>query len=491
METLPRTYRKDALVIFLLLAFFFAFFYQDGAWNGNSRFGLIFASVQERRLSIDHYYNEEGTKTGDLSTYNGHYYSDKAIGPAVIGAIFYAPISWAQHIFHHPSQETVKVILTFLVIGLPSAIAGSLMYILCLYLSRSRIRSYVITLAITLGTLYLPYSVTFFSHQLTSSLLFSAFFIIFFLKESHGKTKGGYLFLIGLLLGWAFISEYPSAVIILALGIYYFYAVRKEQSGRRVRAILLPLLGGLIPVLLQLVYNRVCFGSFFSLGYSNLDNQYFSSSMSQGVMGIHWPSLSALYYMTLHPAMGLFWESPVLILAVFGAIRMFHQKQYRSEAFLAIGIILSYMIMISGYYMWWGGYALGPRHLIPILPYFCILLAFVPRRFNLPLAGLGLLSIGQMLIGAASTVQVPDTMVVQLNSLGYFAYSNLYSFCLPQLLKGNFTQNLGHRFLHLNSWSSLIPLFVVFAGVTLFFFWNEMRSLRRSNQAPSKSAQTK
>jgi hypothetical protein len=486
METLPRSYRKDALIVFILLTFFFAFFYQDGESNGNSRFGLIFASLQEGSLSIDHYYNQVPTKTVDHSFYNGHYYSDKAIGPMIIGAILYAPLSLAQQLFHHPSQETVKVILTFLGIGLPSAIAGSLMYILCLYLSRSRLRSYLVTLAITLGTLYLPYSVTFFSHQLTSSLLFSAFFLIFFLKENREKTKNGYLFLIGLLLGLAFICEYPSAVIILALVIYYIFSMWKNTSSRNFRSVIFPLLGGLIPLCLQLAYNRICFGSFFSVGYSNLDNQYFGSSMSQGVMGIQWPSLSVLYYMTLHPAMGIFWESPVLLLAVFGAIQIFRQKRYQAEAILAIGIIVSYLIFISGYFMWWGGYALGPRHLIPILPFFCILLVFVPRRCNWPLVGLGLLSMGQMLIGAASTVQVPDTMVSQFGQMGYFAYSNVYSFCLPQLIKGNFTQNLGHRLLHLNSWSSLLPLFVFFALVTMIFFWNEIKSVRGTNVVRAK-----
>ena len=185
---MPRTNRKDSLIVFLLLAFTFAFFYQDAGVNGNSRFSLIFASVQEDRLSIDDYYNKPGTMTGnDKAYYDGHYYSDKAIGPAVIGSILYEPLYRMQQTFHHPSQNTVKMILTFLVIGLPSAIAGTLMFILCLYLSGSRFRSYVVTLSVTLGTMYFPYSVTFFSHQFTASLLFSAFFMIFFLKEETGE----------------------------------------------------------------------------------------------------------------------------------------------------------------------------------------------------------------------------------------------------------------------------------------------------------------
>jgi len=146
---MPRQYRKDALIIFCLLAFVYAYFYQEGGYNGDSRFGLIFAIVQEGRLTIDTFQNREGTATGDKSFFNGHYYSDKAIGPSVVGAIFYVPFYWIQQIFHRISQPNVKMILTFLVIGLPAAIAGSLIYILCLYLSKSRFRSFLVALAIT------------------------------------------------------------------------------------------------------------------------------------------------------------------------------------------------------------------------------------------------------------------------------------------------------------------------------------------------------
>jgi len=471
---MPKTYRKDALIVFLLLAFIFAFFYQDGYWNGNSRFGLIFASVQEKRLSIDDYFDKPGTATGDLSTYGGHYYSDKAIGTAIIGAADYLPIYWLQQVFQHPSEDTTKVILTFLVIGLPSAIAGTLMFLLCLYLSRSRFRAFLVTMSVMLGTMALPYSVTFFSHQLTASLLFSAFFMIFFIKESTKIRKNWYLFLIGLLLGWAIICEYPSAMIVLALVIYYLFVVLRNRSYRQWRAFLWPVIGGLIPIVIQLVYNKLCFGSMFSIGYSNLESQYFSTSMKQGIAGILWPNLQVLYFTTIHPTMGLFWQSPVLILAIVGAVFMFMQRRYRAEAILATCIICVYVVVLSGYYMWWGGYALGPRHLIPMLPFFCLFLVFVPKKLNWPFVGLGIISIGQMLIAAASTVQVPDTMIAKLSSMPFFGYSNIYSFCWQQLVNNGFGDNLGHRFLHLHSWETLIPLAVVMVGLILVFFWNEI-----------------
>jgi len=480
---MPQTTRKDALIVFLLLAFVFVYFYQDGGPNGNSRFSLIFASVQERRLSIDNYIYKTDTFTKDRSFFNGHYYSDKAVGPAVIGAALYAPVYLINRVFHlsNPSPRDLKVIFTFLIIGFPSAIAGSLMYILCLYLSGNRFRSFLTTLAISLGTMCFPFSVLFFSHQLTSSLLFSAFFMIFFLKESPRSRGYGYLFLIGLLLGWALISEYPAAVIILALVAYYISVIWKKHPYRHWHAFLMPFLGGVIPILIQLLNNKVSFDNFFSIGYSNLQNQFFMSSMSQGLAGISWPNLNVLYYTTFHPGMGLFWESPVLLLSFIGAGTMFFQRRYRGEAILAACIISFYPVILSGYFAWWGGWSFGPRHLIPMLPFFGLFLIFVPKQLKWPFLALTLVSIGQMLIVTAGMALTPEMWVTNIMSMGFFEFSNIYNVCLKQLLDGKFAQNLGQQFLHLNSWSSLIPLAVIFLGITLFFFWY-------GRNAPSEAA---
>jgi len=468
-------YYKDALIIFCLLAFVFTYFYQDGGWNGNSRFDLIFSSVQERRLTIDNFQNQPGTDTKDKAYFNGHYYSDKAIGPAALGAILYLPIYWFNRVSDLGNPAASETILTYLVIGIPSAIAGSLIYLLCWYLSRSRFRAYLVTLAITLGTMYFPYGIIFFSHQFTSALLFSAFFLIFFLKEKPEKWKNWHLFLIGFLMGWALISEYQAAIIILALACYYVYALWRNRTYRHTRSFVLPVLGGLIPVLLQMVYNKLCFGNFLTIGYINESDPTFTSAMAQGVMGIHWPNLSALYYMTLHPTEGIFWESPALLLSIAGVVYMFCKRRYRVEAILVMLVIGAYLVIMSGYYMWWGGFAVGPRFIIPMLPFFCFFLAFVPKRLNWPLVLLSLVSIGQMLIAAASTVQAPDVWVSRISTQGFFSYSNIYSYCLTQLENGNFTQNLGYRILGLWSWNSLIPFLVVIGAFTGFLFWKGMK----------------
>ncbi len=58
----------------------YAFFYQAGGWNQNSRFDLVRAVVDEHTLRIDDYQ----ANTGDKALIDGHYFSDKAPGLALV-----------------------------------------------------------------------------------------------------------------------------------------------------------------------------------------------------------------------------------------------------------------------------------------------------------------------------------------------------------------------------------------------------------------------
>ena len=62
--------------LFVLLFLSYAYFYQAGGWNQNSRFALVRAITNDWSLRIDPYQRN----TGDKAIFEGHYYSDKAPG---------------------------------------------------------------------------------------------------------------------------------------------------------------------------------------------------------------------------------------------------------------------------------------------------------------------------------------------------------------------------------------------------------------------------
>ena len=55
-------------------------------WNQNSRFDLVVALVEDHTFQIDKYV----ANTGDYALYDGHYYSDKAPGMALLGLPVYS-----------------------------------------------------------------------------------------------------------------------------------------------------------------------------------------------------------------------------------------------------------------------------------------------------------------------------------------------------------------------------------------------------------------
>jgi hypothetical protein len=474
-------YRKDALIIFILLAFVFAYFSQDSGANGNSRFDLIFAVVHQGRLNIDSYHDQPDTSTIDKSFYNGHYYSDKDIGTAFFGTLVYLPLVVLERLFHfHISLAQVKYLLTFIIIGIPSAFAGSLMYVLAKFITGSRFRAFIVTMAIVLGTISFPFSLVFFGHQLAASLLFIAFFLIYQLKVRPELYKAWYQLLIGLVLGFALITDYTTAFVVLALSLYYLYVIWNRQSQPGVRnvtllpAIAFPTLAGAFPVAILLTYNTLAFGSPFSIGYDHLTDPVFRAGMSQGIAGVSWPQLKVLYYLTINPAIGLFWQSPVLLMALVGFYFMVRERHWRAEAVLVAFAFIYYLMINSGYYMWWGGWSSGPRILIPMLPFLSLPLIFVPRRLFFIVVILTVVSFLQMVIISASQVLVPDEQSMQkINKFSFFGYSAIYSYCLPQLLKGKYAWNLGQAVLGLQYSKSLIPLLLAVFGAAGVFLVKE------------------
>jgi hypothetical protein len=135
--------------------------------------------------------------------------------------------------------------------------------------------------------------------------------------------------------GYRIFDGYTTIVIILPLCLYYLYIRREKWSIRWFRSITLPFaLSGFIPLIILMIYNTLIFRNPFSIGYKHLGNQ-FQESMSQGFLGISWPRHDVLFYLTFQPAKGIFWQSPVLLMAVFGFFFLWRISATTSKASLS------------------------------------------------------------------------------------------------------------------------------------------------------------
>jgi len=135
------------------------------------------------------------------------------------------------------------------------------------------------------------------------------------------------------------------------------------------------MLGGLVGVLGYFAYNFYLFGSFAS-PYAFESRDLFRTEMSKGLMGATWPRPFVAWLITGHRFQGLFRWFPLTGLALAGVLwRLVRAREEgrsargaRVESAVALLILVGLLTYTSAYFMWWGGYAYAPRHLIPALP---------------------------------------------------------------------------------------------------------------------------
>lgn len=461
------------IIIFLTLLFCYAYFFPRWAeWNQNSRMDLTVALVEQGRFEIDDYYEN----TGDYAVYGGHIYTDKAPGTSFLGVPAYAAFRLAtrvpvveallQKLSHSEAlQATLReggtglllekvrfaaalYVATFFVVALPSALMGLLLYrFLGRFLERETPRT-LLVLGYGLATIVFPYSNVFYGHQTATVLLFVAFYLAYRVRQ--GELGLGYLWAVGALLGLTVLTEFPAVVAGGLLGLYIVWFLHRRAGWRSVvsgagRLVL----AGLPFAFLLGFYNASCFGSPFTSSYRYLGN--FPEISNTGFLGFTAPSWEALWGITFSPYRGLFYLSPFLLWAIPGFWHAVRDKAWRAEGLLSLATVVVHLALISCWYDWRGGYAIGPRNLILILPYLIIAIAFFLRHLYSPFShslfwSSLLLSFALVWIAATAGQDFPPVTVAH----------PLREFWWPKFAAGDITRNLGMA-LGLEAWWSLLP----------------------------------
>lgn len=464
--------RIDTLGVVLLVLLCTAYTFPRWAdWNQNSRFDLAFALVEERTLSIDCCV----ANTGDYALFEGHTYSDKAPGLSFIAVPAYAlwkgisDLGLGAAANRLASSESVQGTLrpggtgiradkmtfataltfaTFLTVALPSALASALLFRFLSTFTASRRYRLAVTLTYALATIAFAYSNVFYAHQLVAAALFTAFVLLFTVRQT--RHIGTRLVSVGLLLGLALVSEYPAALIVaLLIGYAVYQLTRETRLGARTVAWIA--LGMLPPLLVTAAYNFAIFHTPWPVAYRY--SALWQARHSVGFISISTPRIEALWGITFSPFRGLFFISPILLLSLWGLWYLWQQRERRAEAAVSAAAVGSFLAFNSASVMWWGGFAVGPRYLVPMLPFMAWpLVAYLDRH--------GATRAGRWLFTVLFVVSVLVTWTLTL--AGQHFAEDTYRFPLldyawPQLAQGNLARNVG-TLLGFSGWWSLAPL---------------------------------
>src|SRR3989442_458912 len=121
---------SPAAALFALTLGAYAYFYQAGGWNQNSRFDLARAIVEHGSLRIDVYHKN----TGDKARRGSHFYCDKAPGvswlavpPVALAHVVAGPRGGTPATLRYPAAASY--LATVWTVGVPSAIAVVMLWL--------------------------------------------------------------------------------------------------------------------------------------------------------------------------------------------------------------------------------------------------------------------------------------------------------------------------------------------------------------------------
>jgi hypothetical protein len=346
LAALSRTRSADAKIaagLFLLAAVTFGYFTGGAGWNQDAHFDLTRAIVERQTLYIDGY----DVNTGDVSPgSNGHTYINKPPGASILAAAPYAVVYAVERGLHAPVDSLTRMnrwISTALSAGLCGALIGPILYIYGRRrIAASRAAALCVSGVILFGTIVFPYSTMLFAHVPAALVLLLAFTLL--------ETRP---FAAGIAAGIAVACFYVCALAAVVLVLLAF----SYQRRTAVRFIL----AGLPFALLMAVYQWLCFGSPFRTSME-ASTRFTEKGLLFGVIAL--PSTDALYGITISPYRGLFFVSPILLLAVAG----FAVMKRNGEYWALVAIASAFILVIASFNGWHGGFAFGPRYLVPIIP---------------------------------------------------------------------------------------------------------------------------
>lgn len=401
--------------------------------NDGSHYALVRAIGDGGSFVIDPYV--EYTRDVDISEMNGHFFTDRPPGTAMLAVPFYLaaralssdPLAW----------EFGASLLS----ALMAAIACGAAYWIARELGASRAGARVLGITLAIATPLRTYASTLFHHATAAAFVG----VCAALALDHAKRpRRGTRVLAALLAGYACSVDYTSCLatgVLLMGALWPLRRAGRELAGATLEVVLAGVVG-LVPLL---AYDQACFGSPLSLGYDHQVHFGMMHSMS-GIYGGSMPD--GLFGLFVHPRAGLLFWSPVLFLAPLYLPRLARPEHRSAVATLALAIT-PFVLLMSLYYEVGAGASRDARYITPIVPIFALPLAAAWDHATERVSKLGR-------AGLLVTYVVLATLSVELQVAKHLArWARNGEFWLPLFASG---QDVGTTVTHFLVWAFPHPI---------------------------------
>ena len=291
---------------------------------------------------------------------------------------YYLPDSWRSFISKSKPEDmaphALRFVVSYLYIGV-SALGLVMFWLITRKMVSAPLPSFSVTVLYGFGTLALPYSGTFLSEPLANLFVLTAFYFLVCrdprFQGAAGSKSTLALLPAGLSLGAA-TATHITAVLFFPFFLFYcahFCGAWGKDWRDSVKPVALFVSGFALVCLLLGYYNYSRFGTPFQTGRTV--DLYGALTLGYGRFVSPW---TGLYGLLLGPGKGILLFCPAVLLGVV-SWRCFH-RSYPALSYALAGAALFRIVFIACRSDWHGGFCLGPRYLLMLIPFLLIPIVF-------------------------------------------------------------------------------------------------------------------
>jgi hypothetical protein len=407
--------RRHAWAIAFVVAYVWSFPWFPAIRSANElpRAYLVMAMVDEGRFAIDTGVKRWGTTadvsratlvTGRVRKAHGPSYSNKAPGSSFLAVPGYLALKGVHAVIGGtPSLAEVVWVSRF-----TTGIVPSLLFLLWMWRFLARFTSSEGARRTTLvgfgvGSMFFLYSILFISHPLAAVCAGGAWIVAVDAIERGGLWRFA---LCGFLAGCAPLVDYQAAFATVPVAIWVIYRLARFAPRDLAPAIAAALAGAALPIAALLAYHAVCFGGPLVTGYDA--SETFAFHHQQGFLGMDKLRWDAFVGSTVAGDNGLFVLWPMALLALPGWVLMARRRELREHAAVGVAVFVVYLLFISSINFWRGGWQVGPRYIMAMLPFLlppiAVALEAAERWWWLRGAAVGACLVGLVTYGLSAAV---------------------------------------------------------------------------------------